>query len=273
MKRRVMMGKKKLRLFTKRFFPAGTYTWVVPKGCTEVDVFLVGAGGGSGGANTTWGPYGGGGGGYTKSYRGKGYVKPSSGTWMGTYDNGRDGDAIPVTEGKSIQIIVGAGVPNGTGGYSQFMNSDYRAEGGKPSTNYTNGGDGGSAGGQWWSNSKDQISLSGASDGHDNSGGLGKGQGHTTRDFGEPTGKRNAGGGGATSLYVRPHGGESDYTEGSGEWDDGPSSNNGMGALEGGGGYGGGASVSSRNHEAIQNLPKLKGGDGTVLIRYYAYEE
>ena len=39
---RSMMGKKKLQLFTKRFFPAGNYTWVVPRGCKEVDVFLVG---------------------------------------------------------------------------------------------------------------------------------------------------------------------------------------------------------------------------------------
>lgn len=45
--RRSMMGRKKLQLFTKRFYPAGNYTWIVPKGCREVDVFLVGAGGGS----------------------------------------------------------------------------------------------------------------------------------------------------------------------------------------------------------------------------------
>lgn len=44
--RRSMMGRKKLQLFTKRFYPAGNYTWIVPKGCREVDVFLVGAGGG-----------------------------------------------------------------------------------------------------------------------------------------------------------------------------------------------------------------------------------
>ena len=48
---RSMMGKKKLQLFTKRFFPAGNYTWVVPRGCKEVDVFLVGGvGGGRGDA-------------------------------------------------------------------------------------------------------------------------------------------------------------------------------------------------------------------------------
>ena len=33
---RSMMGKKKLQLFTKRFFPAGNYTWVVPRGCKAV---------------------------------------------------------------------------------------------------------------------------------------------------------------------------------------------------------------------------------------------
>ena len=38
--RRSMMGRKKLQLFTKRFYPAGNYTWIVPKGCREVDVFL-----------------------------------------------------------------------------------------------------------------------------------------------------------------------------------------------------------------------------------------
>lgn len=57
--RRSMMGRKKLQLFTKRFYPAGNYIWIVPKGCREVDVFLVGGGGA--GHNGS-----GGGGGYTK---------------------------------------------------------------------------------------------------------------------------------------------------------------------------------------------------------------
>lgn len=61
--RRSMMGRKKLQLFTKRFYPAGNYTWIVPKGCREVDVFLVGAGGGSYHV-TSMGWSGGGGGGY-----------------------------------------------------------------------------------------------------------------------------------------------------------------------------------------------------------------
>ena len=114
---RSMMGRKKLQLFTKRFYPAGNYTWIVPKGCREVDVFLVGGGGA--GHNGS-----GGGGGYTKTFK-----KDTSG-W-------RDGDAIPVTPGHTIPIIVGRGsigsinsTPPNDGGYSQFLNSNYRAYGG-----------------------------------------------------------------------------------------------------------------------------------------------
>ena len=42
-------AKKATVLYTKRFYPAGTYSWTVPAGCKSVDVFLVGAGGGAGG--------------------------------------------------------------------------------------------------------------------------------------------------------------------------------------------------------------------------------
>lgn len=70
------------------------------------------------------------------------------------------------------------------------MNSSYRANGGK-GANKWKGGDGGSAGGS-------SYTQDGASDGGDTNGeeyGVIKGQGHTTRDFGESDGKRNAGGG------------------------------------------------------------------------------
>lgn len=82
--------------------------------------------------------------------------------------------------------------------------------------------------------------------------GGGKGQGYTTRDFGEPTGKRNAGGGGADRNRDNGNGGESDYDEGCGT---------GQGTRKSGG-YGGGGCGSYGT-----------GGDGTVLIRYYAYKE
>lgn len=245
------MNQKKLVFFQQRFYPAGTYTWIVPKGCTEVDVFLVGGGGG--GSDVF-----GGGGGYTKTFK-----KDTTG-W-------RDGRAISVTQGQSVSIVVGKGgkagaasldspdVDAGDGGYSQFMSSAYRAEGGKGGRwSVLKGGDGGSGG---------SAAGKAGTDGSDGTSNMvyniGKGQGHTTRDFGETDGKRNAGGGGSTQGS--PQGGASDYTEGKG----GDSVGNGVRAY-GGGGYGGGAGGAGN---AWQSGYQSLGGDGTVLIRYYAYEQ
>ena len=223
--------------FQQRFFPAGTYNWLVPEGCTSVDVFLVG--GGCGGNSYT---DSGGAGGYTKTYK-----KDTDGY--------RDGDAIQVTPGQSISVIVGKGsnmsstsTPPNNGGYSQFLNSNYRANGGymygvlgQPW--HSDGGSGGGSGGS--------IGGDGGSDGSDGTTGSahigGAGQGHTTRDFGESTGKRNAGGGGG-GLERRGNGGQSDYTEGIGK------------GVNGGGGYGGGGGSEGN------------GGDGTVIVRGYKYE-
>lgn len=240
MLRRRTMGNKKLVLFQKRFYPAGNYTWTVPPGCTEVDVFLVGGGcGGNGGYSDT-----GGAGGYTKTFK-----KDTSG-W-------RDGDAIPVIPGQSISIRVGKGssrssnsTPPNAGGYSQFLNSNYIAYGGRMqgrengpwrSDGGSGSGGGGSIGGDGGSNGGN------GSSGSAHAGGIG--QGHTTRDFGESSGKRNAAGGGGGGIEEYGKAGVSDYTEGKGS------------GVNGGGGYGGGG--GSRGN----------GGDGTVLIRYWAYEE
>lgn len=241
MLRRSINNKKEKQLFIKRFYPAGTYTWTVPYGCEEVDVFLVGGGGGGSGDA--------GGSGYTKTF------KSNSIGW-------KDGYSIPVVEGQNIQIIVGRGgkgVVSGSaysGGYSQFMNSNYRANGGVGGTQ-SSGGNGGSGGGPG----------NGGSDGKDGDVGnwtndiAGKGQGHTTRDFGEPSGKRNAGGGcGQMGNYIP---GESDYTEGKGSDGEGD-----INAGKGGGGYGGGGGAYYGTYTSGGN-----GGDGTVLIRYYAYKE
>jgi hypothetical protein len=250
MRRRYISEKK---LFTERFYPGGTYTWIVPEGCTEVDVFLVGAGGGAG-FQRAYGPSGGGGGGYTKTF------KSSTDGW-------RDGDSIKVSPGQSIQVIVGSGVSGEDGGYSQFMNSNYRAEGGKAGKGWDNAGNGGSGGG-----GTDHTSFSsgdGGSDGSNGQGGLrGKGQGHTTRDFGEPNGKRNSGGGSSIWWYEnspsKPKGGVSDYTEGTPDRRENYIDIGESGFP--GGGYGGGAAPDVRS-------TYVKGGDGTVLIRYYAYEK
>lgn len=251
MKRKLLGGGKK-QLFTKRFFPAGNYTWVVPPGCTEVDVFLVGSGGGGNSGS-------GGGGGYTKTFK-----KDTTG-W-------RDGDAIKVTPGQSIPIIVGTGVNRVYGGYaingnnSQFLNSNYRAPGGNGAGNgiqsesgYAGGyigGNGGSGGapddrGIGKPGSDGSNGLGSQPAGSSLTGTPGRGQGHTTRDFGEADGRRNAGGG-AADRGASIIGGTSDYIEGSGT------------TSAGGGGYGGGG--AGHNHNG-------RSGDGTVLIRYWAYTE
>lgn len=77
------------------------------------------------------------------------------------------------------------------------------------------------------------------------------GQGHTTRDFGEPTGKRNAGGGGSDRNINGGMGGESDYDKGCGT---------GNGNRKSGGYGGGGCGTYGA------------GGDGTVLIRGKRYK-
>lgn len=270
MKRRLIGNKK---LFTKRFFPAGNYTWTVPAGCTEVEVFLVGAGGGCG-FTYNWGAWGGGGGGYTKSFRGHGYIKPDTGTWMGTILDGRDGDAIPVSPGEQISIIVGAGVEGQAGGYSQFLNDNYRAEGGQAGGGWAKAGSGSSGGSSTDDNNRP---FDGGTDGSNGYGkNPGTGQGHTTRDFGESTGKRNAGGG--SSAYNTnysskiPKGGLSDYEEGTGEYYDMTNIDNPWQSGIPGGGYGGGAGPSVDRHFST-GYKYTKGGDGTVLIRYWAYHE
>lgn len=272
-RRRFHSKGRELTLYTKRFYPAGTYTWIVPQGCTSVDVFLVGAG--AAGQNAI-----GGGGGYTKTY------KSSSDGW-------KDGDAIKVTPGQSIQVIVGKGmlsteVPDDSsnGGhwcyitnqkqanYSQFMNSNYRAEGG-----WTGGwineewtyhsGDGGSGGStEAYNNAKAGIDGNGDQN-YRISGTKSTGQGHTTRDFGESSSPRNAGGGGTTYSNMS-------WTISHSEGKGGDTSNNSStGGLTyyGGEGYGGGGACFSyyATNETGQYMRGGNGGDGTVLIRYYAY--
>lgn len=218
---------------TQRFYPSGSYNWVVPDDIYEVDVFLVGGGGG--GLSEPGLQKGGSGGGYTKTYKGHGYVQPSSGTWMGTRDEGKDGDAIRVTPGQIVAIQVGAGgKANQNGSPSYFMNSTYQANGGYCGSG-SSGGSGGSGGGAY----KNDGAVDGNSAG-------GSGQGHTTRDFGEWTGTLNAAGS-AGDMAGSNKGG---YSAGSGYSN--PYS-----------GYGGAGCGIDGNSG---------GGDGTVLIRYYVFE-
>lgn len=256
-RRRMTTAKKATVLYTKRFFPAGTYSWTVPAGCKSVDVFLVG-GGAAGNAQ------GGGGGGFTKTYK-----KDNTGY--------KDGEAITVSPGNSISIIVGIGgtgtrLPSDSnkGGSSYF--GSYYANGG----DYAKTGDSftvysGTGGGTYVSDStNDYTTLGGGTNGGSvlNSSTITRyhyGQGHITRDFGESSGLINAGGGASgNNPTTNNKGGSSDYTEGSGKLG---YSEQGFPVGSGGGGYGGGGGGCSGWGSSIGG----SGGDGTVLIRYYAY--
>ena len=220
-----------------RFYPAGTYQWISPIN-GFVDAFCVGGGGSGSGQN-------GGGGGYTSTFLN-----------------------IPVYIGQIINIVVGAGgtgtsVPTMNGGYSEFMNLLYRASGGFSGADSSSGRNGGSGGGTSRNSSSDTGGIGGSDGGNGFYGSspnttynVGVGQGSTTRDFGEPTGKINAGGGGG--YGGGPAGGYSDYTEGSGSRG-GTTSQYGYGGGGYGGGGGGGATVGQGP----------SGGDGTVLVRFY----
>lgn len=218
-----------------KLLTSGTLTF--PKSL-PVDVFLVGGGGG--------GVIAGGGGGYTKTF------KQSNTGW-------KDGNAPFVLAGIPIEIIVGLGgsaPASGVatpiqGGFSQFWNSEYRADGGysatQVGTTYT-GGNGGSGGGTYASGN----GGANGSDGFPSANGLrGRGQGHTTREFGEAGGQLFAGGGGAVDAGIGGEGGGGNGTTG-------PSSYNTSGKTNTGGGAGGTYNASQGGI----------GGSGIVIIRW-----
>ena len=221
----------------------------------KVDAFLVG-GGASGnsshnGTLDTARGAAGGCGGYTKTVRN-----------------------IRLTAGTPYNIVVGAGgavqstgeylAGNAGGDTSAF---GYMAKGGwiDPSTKYTNGGAGGSGGGAGGRDAQ-YIAGNGGSDG-DNGGinwtsyAAGAGQGTTTREFGETTGKLYAGGGGGGNH----NGAVSASTGGEGGGGNGGNSSTSAmptsGEANTGGGGGGGCPQSGSYYYGAA------GGSGIVCIR------
>ena len=155
-----------------RFLTSGVLTFTALNGAEGgIDVFLVGAGGGSA-ANDTCG---GSGGGYTKTAK-----------------------AITVEVGVKYTITVGAGVKGGNGGNTTAFS--VTANGGKGATSST-GANGGSGGGAGWSGT--ETGSAGASNGGSASKGSfyngGTGQGTTTREFADSSGTLYSGGGGGAS--------------------------------------------------------------------------
>ena len=168
-----------------RFLTSGTLTFTNLNGAENgIDVFLVGGGGGSwygtwgGDGNPNFVPSAAAGGGYTITKKN-----------------------ISVTVGTRYTISIGAGGLGGTGDSNASGKNGGNttafgatANGGKTGTTKAKGGDGGSGGAGY-------DGSSGGIDGADGSGGRydewagGKGQGTTTREFAETTGKLYSTGG------------------------------------------------------------------------------
>ena len=172
-----------------RFLTSGTLTFTNLNGAENgIDVFLVGGGGGGSRAA--------GGGGYTKTLK-----------------------AVKVTVGTAYAIEVGAGgiagVNNSKAGSSGGTSNAFgaSANGGEAKTNGATsfvGANGGSGGGAGSSNGSGGRGGSDGSDGFHRNGtnqDSGKGQGTTTREFGESGGKLYAGGGGGVGTTTPANGG------------------------------------------------------------------
>lgn len=200
----------------------------------KLDVFLVGGGcaGGSGNWDAANGYGKAGSGGYTKTQK-----------------------SIQVEVNKPYSIVIGAGgqsafAPGGrTSALGVTANGGTKLGGGSGGGAYDNGAvnNGGSNGGN--GDPQDAANI-----GIDHWGSPGRGQGRTTREFGEPTGTLYAGGGGAGGNgSAQAHGGAGGG--GNGAWNGHQPTS---GAANTGGGGGG----------MYYNLTNVgKGGSGIVVIR------
>lgn len=249
--------KTELKLISeKRFFPAGNYTVTPPVGTTQMDFFLVGGGGG-GGSWVTWGYSVGG---------------PGGGGQCITYKN------VPIhLLEKSFNIRVGAGGGTETNGQSTIiygLGVNYVANGGGAGKRALNQptneqclsicGEGGNPGindGFLYVYDKGNvykkngtIIASGITATIENPYTFRTGM----REFDEPNGKLNAAGA-VCGNNVIPI---TDYEEGKGVSTLGGDQST---QIWSGGGYGGGGAGGYYRGGADGK----KGGDGTIIIRYY----
>lgn len=194
-----------------RFLESGTLTFTSLNGAENgIDVFLVGGGGG--------GSASGGGGGYTKTEKN-----------------------ITVDTSTSYSITIGAGGAQSVSGagYDGSSSSAFgvTAAGGKVGKSGVYGGDGGSGGGGYTAGNGGSDGGNGASGGYAG----GTGQGTTTREFGESSGKLYAGGGGGG------HGKEGSSVGSGGAANTGGGGGGGIYGDNGCGGAGGSGIVIIRN--------------------------
>ena len=190
--------------------------------------FLVGGGGGGG-------FHAGGGGGYTKT------------------------SMVNISINTPYTIIVGAGGPHdsdgGRGGTSSALGIS--AEGGHSGVPWDVGGNGGSGGGDLRGIGGSDGGNGGGWDGDTGGNGEGRGQGTTTREFGEASAALYAGGGGGGKADSNPPGGApgGDGGGGHGGWGAAPTAP-APGTPNTGGGGGG-------NYDG----PSGAGGCGIVVVR------
>lgn len=233
-----------------------------------IDLFLVGGGGGGSKGNTSYSEgYGGsgGGGGYTATYRG-----------------------VSVSQNQQFDVTIGQGGAAGTkysenagNGGNTSVGSDYTVSGGSGATwisnvttysryGYHKGGNGGSGGATGLGNS-----ANGGSDGSNggcSSGNyqVGIGQGTTTREFGEKTGKLYAGGGGGGYVDIwSPTGLGGEGGGGNAGWYN-PSIGNMVPATAGTPNTGGGGGGSANRRTDSLSSTAAAGGSGIVCFRVSA---
>lgn len=130
---------------------AGTYTFTVPAGVTEVSAVCIGGGGGGGGNNGVSGPgaSGGGGGGlaygtFTVTPGENLTVRVGTGGSAGTNSSNAGNGNISDIRRNTTTLLYASG---GTGGLSNSTNSSYRNGGGFAGTEVDGGGNGGDGGG------------------------------------------------------------------------------------------------------------------------------
>lgn len=225
-------------------------TWTCPAGVRTITrAFLVG-GGGAGGAgdhsgnSRPWYGGGGGGGGYTTTVKN-----------------------ISVTPGQKYAVVVGSGgtpQTSGTGGTSSI--AGIASANGGTNCQGSYGEDGGSGAGSGGESGSSGAGGAGGSDGGDgvrNAAGMvgGKGQGSTTRKFGESGNTLYSGGGGGGGG--QPHPGGAGGSGGGGA---------GGAALKvganGGNNTGGGGGGSGVNYGSDEYKSGGQGGSGIVIIEW-----
>ena len=233
-------------------------SWTVPAGVTSISAFLVG-GGGSGGGGTNGSSaevnFGGGG---------------AGGGYTATYKDSKN-NAITVTWGEILNIVIGAGGQyNGTGGCgfaggnSQIIRASNssvlaNANGGGGAKSTAGGGDGGSgggAGGYYAPGDKEggiyYSECSGGSNGANGGsntvyfGGTGQGTSPGTKAFEESDGIAYSKGGNGGYPRYNVNGAEQSWSNGA------------AGAANTGNGGNGGCSLGSGG----------AGGSGIILVRY-----